>query len=415
MLKNIVILNDHGYISGGAAQVAITSISGLVDRGYRVIYIFGRGPFSSREESEQFQFIDLNNHDLLSNPSKINAAIAGLWNFKSSRKVAELLKTLNPSNTIVHLHNWTKSLTSSVIREINRYGFKIVCSLHDYFTVCPNGGLFNYNTKSPCMLEPLKLKCLLTNCDSRSYKHKTWRVLRHVIQNNFAGMPLNIKNFITYNDFKKNILMKYLPDNATFFEVTNFIEAEYSEPSNPAKSNSFTFVGRLSPEKGADLFANAAFLEKVDANFVGHGIVENDLKNIYPGANFWGWRNRQEVTEVVRNSRAIVFPSRWYETQGLIIKEAAALGVPSIVSDGCAGVESIVDGETGLLFRSGDTFDLASKINLLKENPDYAVKLGLNAFHNYWNNPATLERHANELLLCYNSILDMDNSLPLCN
>jgi len=42
-----------------------------------------------------------------------------------------------------------------------------------------------------------------------------------------------------------------------------------------------------------------------------------------------------------------------------VVLEAAALGVPAIVSDACAAKEAIIDGETGLLF------DLAMSLTYL--------------------------------------------------
>jgi len=77
------------------------------------------------------------------------------------------LEDFDSKNTIVHLHGWTKALSSSVVRECVDKNFSIVCTLHDYFVACPNGGFYNFRTHKICHLHPLSTRCVLENCDSR--------------------------------------------------------------------------------------------------------------------------------------------------------------------------------------------------------------------------------------------------------
>jgi glycosyltransferase involved in cell wall biosynthesis len=107
----------------------------------------------------------------------------------------------------------------------------------------------------------------------------------------------------------------------------------------------------------------------------------------------------------MRSVRCLVFPSMWYETQGLVVLEAAALGLPAIVSDGCAASQSIVDGQTGMLFKQGDKQDLQNKLLQMKQDPEMASELGRAAYKRYWSAPYTLARHTSELLQCYQQVL----------
>ena len=100
----------------------------------------------------------------------------------------------------------------------------------------------------------------------------------------------------------------------------------------------------------------------------------------------------------------LVFPSLWYETQGLVVLEAAAKGVPAIVSDGCAARDLIVHGETGLLFRNGDVADLCQKIMMLKD-PKLAEYLGRQAYERYWANPYTIDYHIKGLESVYMKLI----------
>jgi len=251
----------------------------------------------------------------------------------------------------------------------------------------------------------MSIACIANNCDSRNYAQKLWRVGRQAVQNRFGSIPDGIGHFITVSDYSESIMRPLLPANSRFFRVRNPIDVEKLPPSANADHDAFTFVGRLSPEKGASVFAAAAQQARVRGRFVGSGGEQGRITAINPAAELRGWLDRPGVVHAMQSSRAIVFPSLWHETQGMVVLEAAALGVPAIVSDSCAAREAIVDGETGLLFQSGDASDLAAKLTLLDRDPALAARLGRMAYEGYWSDPSTLEMHADQLIACYAEIM----------
>ena len=95
-----------------------------------------------------------------------------------------------------------------------------------------------------------------------------------------------------------------------------------------------------------------------------------------------------------------MFPSVWYETQGLVVGEAAALGVPAIVSNSSAAAEFVIDGKTGLLFKTGDIDDLQEKLRRMTDDA-LAARLGLAAYEQHWAVPPTTARHAADLEAVY--------------
>lgn len=401
----IIILNDHGHINGGAAQVAIASVNAVADAGLDVTFVSSVAPVDPAIDSDRVKVVNFRLHDLLGNSSRVNAAIYGIWDPRCAKYFRDVLSGFDPADTIIHLHTWVKSLSSSVVREAIKRKFKIVCTLHDYFSVCPNGGFYNYQTMKQCNLTPMSLACLSSHCDSRSYSQKLWRVARQAVQRKYGLMPDGVSNYITISEYSESILRKWLPRNAKIYKVNNPIDIEKAPPPDPANNKAFTFVGRLSPEKGAALFAAAAPITNVKAIFVGSGSEERIIREINPHAELRGWQDRTGVIAAIRSCKAIVFPSLWHETQGLVVTEAAALGIPAIVSDACAARDNIMDGKTGLLFRSGNVDDLASKLLLLDSDKQLATDLGKAAYNHYWAAPCTQERHALELIRCYEDIL----------
>ena len=405
----IIVINDHGSITGGAAQVAIASLNALADIGFDVTFVSGVIPVDDCIDQNKVRIINFGIHELITNPSKWDAAINGIWDARCAKKIELLLDEYDPRETVVHLHTWTKSLTSSVVHKIRRRGFKLVCTLHDYFSICPNGGLFNYPKQQHCGVVPMSVMCLMTNCDARNYAQKLWRYSRHVVQQQVAGMPSRIQHFISISDYSEALLRPYLPSEAKIYRVRNPVGIGCLPPASPASSDSFCFVGRLTPEKGGRLFASAACKAGVVAVFAGSGAEEQAIIKAYPLAQLRGWQDRQGVIAAIRSSRALVFPSLWHETQGLAVTEAAALGVPAIVSDNCAAKNYVIHGETGLLFRSGDVEDLARCLKLLSNDPHQANVMGRNAYERYWASPCTLDSHLKELVGCYTEILSEGN------
>jgi glycosyltransferase involved in cell wall biosynthesis len=291
-----------------------------------------------------------------------------------------------------------------VIRAALSRKFKVLCTLHDYFTACPNGSFFNYATNTICELQPLSGSCIASQCDRRHYGQKLWRVARQVIQNHIGGVPREVRDFIVVSPFSERILKPFLWPDSRIYHVQNPVQASYSDPVDVAGNSAFVMVGRLAQEKGPQLFAEAAHQLGCEAVFIGDGDQRANVLGRCPTATIVGWLPREEVTKQLRNARALVFPSLLYETEGLAVSEAAALGIPAIVSDASAARLSVIDGVTGSWFKSGDSEDLAKKM-LTVCDPQRATGMGRAAHDQYWKHPRTLDRHIKELERTYEQVL----------
>ena len=163
-------------------------------------------------------------------------------------------------------------------------------------------------------------------------------------------------------------------------------------------------VGRITIDKGAMLLARTARECGAPVVFVGSGPCQSEVASANPSAVITGWLSRAEVQKRLRAARALVFPSLLYEMQGLVVPEAAAMGVPAIVSDTSAAIDTVRDGVTGLLFQSGDSASLAKAVGRLANNT-LVRQLGVAAYNTYWAAPSTLERHVKVLEEVYEYIL----------
>ena len=402
---NIVVVNDYATINGGAAKVAIDSAIGLAKQGFQVVYFAATGPIEPALMNNGIKVICLEQQDILQDPKRLRAATRGIWNMLAAKQMADLLRQYSPDNTIIHVHGWTKALSSSPIRVAIQRGFKVVLTLHDYFTACPNGGFFDYPAKSICKRSALSVSCVTRNCDVRSYPQKLWRVARQIVQEKIGRVPSGISGFIAVSDFSLSVLREYLPSDALIKVINNPISWVRGVPVDVEKNESFIFVGRLSKEKGALLFADAAQKSGVKGIVVGDGPEAMAIKALYPRLRYTGWLSPTDVRNTLKDARALVFSSLLYETQGLIVLEAMSLGIPAIVPSTAATREFVVDGKTGLWFKGGDAIDLEKKMMMLFGYSELVKKLGRSAYERFWKNPFTLQVHIDSVKRFYKEIL----------
>lgn len=403
--NQILYLNDSSYITGGASKVAIMEANEMARRGKSVSFL-ACDSGQSRELSDLSDNVTLystGQRDILNAPI-LESVSRGIRNSKAIQQLSVVLEGLNPSNTVVHLHSWEKALSAAVVKTVYQYGFKLVYTLHEYITACPNGSFYNHQKQVICKLKPMSARCVATHCDSRSYAHKVWRVARHYSASHWYGVPSFMSYFIFPSQMAREIVEPYLPDEANVFVVPNGIDCTKTDPVNVARNTRLVFVGRLSPEKGVGLFLEACKRLEIRPLVVGEGPLSDELMQRYPDADYVGWHNAENVRKYLSQARALVFPSIWYEVDPLILREAMSLGIPVITSDACAGKHSVVNESTGLHFISGDVADLMLKLSRLQSDSEYARVLGGAAYDDFWNSSATIEKHCDQLEGIYDAM-----------
>lgn len=402
-VRNVVVLSDYAFFKGGAEKIALTSALGLAESGLNVILFSAVGPLLPGIERLGAVHC-LEQQDIVSDPNRLRAVTRGIWNATAKARLAEVLAPLSPHDTIVHAHQWNKALTTSVFDAVARGGFEYVLTLHDYFIACPNGGFLVHPRSEICERRPLSMGCILTDCDARHFSHKAWRTVRHMVQNKIYGLPARTKHCIYVSEFSKGILEPYLPAETNWYHVSNPSDFDHAEQIDIAANDTFLFVGRLSAEKGATLFAEAAKRAGVRAVFVGDGEEKEAVLRTNPDAMVTGWLDRQAVLAQYHRARALVFPSLWYECQPLAVLEALSLGIPVIATDRCAASDAVVDDVNGYCFPRGSVPGLAEKIELLMDR-DRAVRLSNQAFQRARSTTPGMAEHIQTLIGVYERML----------
>jgi glycosyltransferase involved in cell wall biosynthesis len=158
-----------------------------------------------------------------------------------------------------------------------------------------------------------------------------------------------------------------------------------------AKDNDFIllFVGQHRWEKNIKTIIDSLRIVKSRGEtfkmfFAGEGNAVEDMKKLVKKyeltdeVRFLGViSDRNKLMEIYACSNLFVFPSV-YDTSPLVIREAAAFDVPSIIIRNSSTAEDINENVNGFLIDNTQEA-LAQKIIELKQNPQAILKAGINA------------------------------------
>lgn len=401
--KQVLLVNDAAHINGGQGKVMVESALGLKARGFDVHIYAGIGPVDDDVQAAGIPVHGMISHDVAEDPNRARAVVRGIWNSPVAADFAETLSKFEASSTIVHIHGWAKTMSGSIAKVLHESGLPTVYTMHEYSLACPNTAFLDYRKNEICERKALGISCLTANCDHRPYPQKLWRVARQLGMR-AGGWPRNLQHVIYLSDVQKHVMEPYLAERTMLHHLPNPIAIPKDEPAPVAQNNRFVFVGRLSPEKGPFLFAEAARKAGVQACFVGDGPLAEELQTAYPECEFRGWQDKQGVRQAMQQARAVVMSSLCYETHGMSVYEALASGVPVIVGDRSAAREAVKPGHNGVLFPMANVEGLAEAMRELTD-ADKAARMGANAHYDYWAKPLDLTHHVDGLLGIYGKVL----------
>jgi glycosyltransferase involved in cell wall biosynthesis len=164
---------------------------------------------------------------------------------------------------------------------------------------------------------------------------------------------------------------------------SNFLHPDPGDRAAGPGADFVLFAGRLSPEKGIDTLLGACrAAPDVEVRIAGDGPMRDEVERAaatMPNVTVLGACSRPEVLELMRQARALVVPSIWYEHFPFVLLEAFASGLPAIASDLGSTAEIVGGNGAGVLFRTGDPGDLATKLRWAIAEPDEVARLGRQA------------------------------------
>jgi glycosyltransferase involved in cell wall biosynthesis len=374
MLNHVVLITDLSVEHDGATAIALAAARVLRRNGIKVTYVCGDDGNNPELKSLGIRVVPVRGHEIgATHP--FQAAVKGLYNSEAVRVLRTVINEVDAEGVVYHLHNWSKILSPSIFQPLNVVSHRLIISTHDYFLACPNGGFFNFQTKSPCELTPMTMSCIGTNCDRRSYVDKIWRVARNVVRQRFLNLSNAAPIIVPVHD-GMTVLLKRGGISEQSIKVLRNPVIPWSETRIEVEKNrTCLFVGRLDHDKGPDFLASAARNAGVPLKMIGDGGLRPFLERNYPEIELLGWQSRKQISEAARTARIVVMPSKTRETFGLVAFEALASGIPVIISKFAATADEIVRHEVGLSCDPYDHESLTQAIRSIATNDDQALAM----------------------------------------
>ena len=216
------------------------------------------------------------------------------------------------------------------------------------------------------------------------------------VPNNATGYTLKEYGFKGSFEIMPNGTDMVIPDKSKYFK---YRKKGLQMIGCDANEFVLLFVGQHRWEKNVKLILEALKKlnnekEKFKMVFVGEGYAIKEMKqlvklfHLMDNVKFMGVIiNRNELKNIYAAADLFIFPSI-YDNSPLVLQEAAAFGVSSIVVKGSSSAEGIVDGVNGFVIEN-EPSSLAKKITDLIKNQDLIRKAGEGAqksIYHSWEN-----------------------------
>ncbi|CAM4360335.1 Glycosyltransferase involved in cell wall bisynthesis [Pedobacter westerhofensis] len=326
------------------------------------------------------------------------------FNYGSYRKTLRKIREFKPD--VVHIHNLHFSGSAAVVYAIDQMKVPVVMTLHNYRLLCPSGSLYHNNELFMDSLEPGFAWQAVKKGVYQNSKAITFWIAASMYLHEKLGTWKKINRFIVLGKHSKDLfaLSKFGRFADHIVVKPNFC---FSGSVSTETGSGYLYIGRLTEEKGLPVLLKAFAASGHSLNIVGTGPLEELVKEYssgYSNISFLGAQPIEKVYEMMEKTRALIFPSVWYETFGMVVIEAFSRGVPVIASD-LGNIKNLVDdGVNGLRFTAGDEGDLMKKVAYFEEQPAEArAAFRANARQAYLNQYSP-EANAVQLIGLYREI-----------
>lgn len=321
------------------------------------------------------------------NMSKLMAFTRPFGSHEVKSTFKKLLDDFKPD--VVHLNNVHTQLSPVMAELAHQRGIKVVWTLHDYKLLCPRYDcLKNGNTICETCFNGDKKACLDNKCMKGS-KLASFIGFKEAIVWNRERLEASTDVFICPSQFMADKMVQGGFSKSKMQTLCNFIDVEKCKFSStdgtddvellPKKEDYYCFIGRLSHEKGAKTLIEAANQLPYKLLIIGGGPLMDELKSVaHTNIEFVGFKQWDDIKQLVGKARFSVIPSEWYENNPLSVIEAQCLGTP-VLGANIGGIPELTD----YTFSSGNIADLKTKIEKMWNSELDYQQIASDAQHRY--------------------------------
>lgn len=411
-MKILKIIHGYPHEYNAGSEVYSQSICNELIKYHEVILF-------SREENEytpDFSFREsITAHGIRHIVVNMSRGKDGYNHPKLNQKFSQLIDKIKPD--IAHIGH-LNHLSIGIVDVLHENKIPIVCTLHDFWLMCPRGQFLQRNFDG----ENLFMLC---------EKQENWECAKSCYSMYFSNYEISFDQSLFYefshsehigkdklSDLEhwtnwidaRMFAMKQICEKIDLFvapskylmnrfindfrlPVSKIVYLDYGFPTHylqpviPKENGIYTFgyIGTHVPAKGINLLIEAfrkvtgntklkIFGREQGQNTLALKKMSQDCKN---EIEFSGeYINENLATTVFNHVNCIVVPSIWAENSPLVIHEAQSCRIPVITADFGGMAEYVNDHVNGLLFKHRDENDLAAKLQYAIEHPQLMKQLG---------------------------------------
>lgn len=364
----VLLVNKFHWNKGGSEKYYFELGELLKQHGHEVAYFSMEDEKNIKTEDKEY-FVpkfDLNNSSKLK-------ALDVIYNKENEKIMEKALDEFKPD--VVHLNNFQRQLSASIIKPIKKRNIPIVFTAHDVQAICPAITMMD-NDKNPCELcmKGKYINCIKKSCNKGSKLKSALGAIEGYYYRNHKIYTDKIDYIITPSEFYKT---KFIEDGINPNKIQAIHNSiEMNDYNVETQDDGYAlYFGRLSKEKGILNLINAfAKCDKGNLYIAGEGPEKENIEKIIKEnkledrVKLLGFLNKEQMTDVTRKCKFVVVPSIWYENCPYSVLETLAIGKPIIGSNMGEIPELVIDNENGFIYNTVE--ELTEKMNTLFENQD---------------------------------------------
>ena len=321
------------------------------------------------------------NKDISSLGSMIRLSYESIYNFRSAKLIQEKIDEFQPN--IIHVHNFFYLISPSIFWVAHKNKIPIAFTVRNYRLICVGSLLLrNGQLCELCIQKKFPIHGIVHKCHRNSAYQSAQLTMITGLHKLVGTWAKKVGRYVVLTEFaKRKLLSSGLKLNEHQIVVKpNFCDDRGFSLGDDRKDH-YLFVGRLSHEKGIHLLLEALKLKKFRLKIIGTGPLKDDVESfVRKDSNlvYLGQKPNEEINEELRLSKALIFPSVWYEGMPRTILEAFSTGTPVISTDIDNINEIVTNGYNGLHFKNGDSNSLVETLNHFEQS-NKASQLYINA------------------------------------
>lgn len=405
LMSTLLSINNYFYRRGGAEVVFLEQNRLFEEIGWQVAPFAMQHPENLESPWRDFFVEEIEFGEVYSPLEKATRAAKITYSFEARRKIGELAARVKPD--VAHAHNVYHHLSPAIFGRLKAMGIPTVLTLHDLKIACPAYKMLTHDGICERCKGGAIWNVVLHRCVKGSLPLSVMILVESAMHRLLGCYSRDVDRFVVPSRFFLDKFVEWGWPRERFTYVPNFVDVNNHQPDEQV-GEAFVFFGRLAADKGLKTFIRAAAKAELKAWIVGTGPEETDLRQLADelGARveFLGYQVGHALHETIRRARAVVLPSELYENAPMSVMEAYALGRP-VIGARIGGIPELIrEGETGVIFESGNVDDLAAALARMAHTPDSGVlDMGM-AGRAWMEQDFTAERYRERLLSLYSEL-----------